>query len=112
MKSYKSILLLSAVLLLNVVTVFANPIKPTDQLREEIVDIIGFSFLDDYEENEYSAEVLFTVNSDQELIVLSVSSESDEAEDYLRDKLNYKTVDHTPTKYGEIYLLPVKMVKE
>jgi hypothetical protein len=81
-------------------------------LREEIVDIIGFSFLDDYEENEYSAEVLFTVNSEQELIVLSVNSESDEAEDYLRDKLNYKKVDHLPSKYGEIYLLPVKMVKE
>ncbi len=112
MKSFKFIVLFSAVFLLNVVTVFANPIKPTDQLRDEIVDIIGFSFLDNYEENEYSAEVLFTVNSDQELIVLSVSSASEEAEDYLRDKLNYQSVDHTPTKYGEIYLLPVKMVKE
>lgn len=111
MKFFKFIVLVSAVLLLNVVTVFANPIKPTDQLREEIVDIIGFSFLDDYEENEYSAEVLFTVNSEQELIVLSVNSASDEAEDYLRDKLNYKKVDHMPSKYGEIYLLPVKMVK-
>ena len=112
MKSFKFILLVSAVFLLNVVTAFANPIKPTDQLREEIVDIIGFSFLDDYEENEYAAEVLFTVNSEQELIVLSVNSESDEAEDYLRNKLNYKKVDHSPTKYGEIYLLPVKMIKE
>jgi len=112
MKSFKFILLVSAVFLLNVVTAFANPIKPTDQLRGEIVDIIGFSFLDDYEENEYSAEVLFTVNSEQELIVLSVNSESDEAEDYLRDKLNYKKVDHLPSKYGEIYLLTVKMVKE
>jgi len=112
MKSFKFLLLVSAVFLLNTVTVFANPIKPTDQLREEIVDIIGFSFLDDYEENEYSAEVLFTVNSEQELIVLSVNSESGEAEDYLRNKLNYKKVDHMPSKYGEIYLLPVKMIKE
>ncbi len=112
MKSFKFILLVSAVFLLNVATAFANPIKPTDQLREEIVDIIGFSFLDDYEESEYAAEVLFTVNSEQELIVLSVNSESDEAEDYLRNKLNYKKVDHSPSKYGEIYLLPVKMVKE
>lgn len=112
MKTFKFFLLVSAVFCLNVVTAFANPIKPTDQLREEIVDIIGFSFLDDYEENEYAAEVLFTVNSEQELIVLSVNSESDEAEDYLRNKLNYKKVDHSPTKYGEIYLLPVKMVKE
>ena len=37
---------------------------------------------------------------------------SEDAEDYLRDKLNYEKVDHTPTKYGEIYMLPVKMVKE
>ena len=111
MKSFKFILLVSAVFLLSVAS-FANPIKPTDQLREEIVDIIGFSFLDDYEENEYSAEVLFTVNSDQELIVLSVNSKSDDAEDYLRKKLNYKKVDHSPSEYGEIYFLPVKMVKE
>ncbi len=112
MKSFKFILLVSAVFLLNVSVAFSNPIKPTDELREEIVDIIGFSFLDEYEENEYSAEVLFTVNSEQELIVLSVSSASEDAEDYLRDKLNYEKVDHTPTKYGEIYMLPVKMVKE
>ena len=112
MKSFKFILLVSAVFLLNVTAAFSNPIKPTDELREEIVDIIGFSFLDEYEENEYSAEVLFTVNSEQELIVLSVSSASEDAEDYLRDKLNYEKVDHTPTKYGEIYMLPVKMVKE
>ncbi len=110
MKSIKFALLVSAVFLLNVAA-FANPIKPTDQLREEIVDIIGSNLLDDFEESEYTAEVLFTVNSDQELIVLSVNSESDIAEDYLRDKLNYKKVDHKPSKYGEIYMLPVKMVK-
>lgn len=112
MKSYKLILLVCAVFLLNVATAFSNPIKPTDELREEIVDIIGFSFLDDYEEDEYSAEVLFTVNSEQELIVLSVSSVSEDAEDYLRKKLNYKKVDHTPSEYGEIYLLPVNVIKE
>jgi hypothetical protein len=113
MKSIKFILLVSAVFVMNVATAFGSPVKPTDELRAEIVDIIGSSnFLDDFEENEYSAEVLFTVNSDQELIVLSINSESNYAEDYLRDKLNYQKVDHMPTKYGEIYMLPVKMIKE
>lgn len=112
MKTLKLTLLACAVFLLNVPNALANPIKPTDELRNEIVDIIGFSFFDDFEESEYSAEVVFTVNSENELIVLSVDSESDDAEEYLRDKMNYKKVDHTPTKYGEIYLLPVKMVKE
>lgn len=112
MKSFKLILLACTIFTLNITAAFSNPIKPTDELRDEIVDIIGFGFLDDFEESEYAAEVLFTVNSEQELIVLSVNSESEDAEDYLRNKLNYKKVDHQPTKYGEIYLLPVKMVKE
>ncbi len=110
MKSIKFALFVAAVFLINVAAI-ANPIRPTDQLREEIVDIIGTNLLDDFEESEYTAEVLFTVNSDQELIVLSVNSESGLAEDHLRDKLNYKKVDHKPSKYGEIYMLPVKMVK-
>ncbi len=112
MKTFKLILCASAVFLLSITTAFSNPIKPTDQLREEIVDLIGFGFLDDFEESEYAAEVLFTVNSDQELIVLSVNSESENAEEYLRNKLNYKKVGHKPGKYGEIYLLPVKIAQE
>ncbi len=112
MKSFKLILCASAIFLMSIATAHSNPIKPTDQLRDEIVNIIGFGFLDDFEQSEYAAEVLFTVNSEQELIVLSVTSESENAEEYLREKLNYKKVDHTPGKYGEIYLLPVKMVQE
>lgn len=111
MKTLKITLLACAVFLLNAPNALSNPIKPTDELRNEIVDIIGFSYFDNFEESEYSAEVLFTVNAEQEVIVLSVNSESEEAEEFLTDKMNYRKVDHTPTKYGEIYLLPVKMVK-
>ena len=113
MKSYRLIaLVLVALFTLNVSATTLNPIKPTDELRTELVDLIGFSYLDDYDENEFAAEVLFTVNSNRELIVLSVDSANDNAEEYLRDRLNYKKVDHMPTKYGEIYLLPVKMLIE
>ncbi len=112
MKTLKLTLLACAVFLLNVPNALANPVKPTDELRNDIVDIIGFSFFDNSDESEYSAEVVFTVNSEGEIIVLSVNSENEEAEEYLRDKMNYKKVDHTPSKYGEVYLLPVKMVKE
>ncbi len=111
MKSFKLIVLALAVFVLNITAAFSNPIRPTDQLRDEIVDMIGLSYLDDFEKSEITVEVLFTVNSEQELIVLSVDSENDDAETYLRKQLNYKKVDHSPSKPGEIYLLPVKMVK-
>ena len=90
-----------------------NPIKPTDDLRIEMVDLIGSSYMVDEMSNpEYSAEVLFTVNSSKKLIILSVESENAELESILKRRLNYKKVNHKPTKPGEIYLLPVKMIKE
>ena len=50
--------------------------------------------------------------SKRELIVLSVDSKNQLLESYLKRKLNYRKVDHQPSQPGEIYLLPVKMIKQ
>ncbi|MEN8187975.1 MAG: hypothetical protein ABFR05_12670 [Bacteroidota bacterium] len=92
--------------------VLTNPVKPTDKLRAEIVDIIGPNCPYEYDKDECTAEVLFTVNNDKEIIILSVTSPNIKAEPFLKSKLNYKKVSHTPAKTGEIYLLPLRMVKE
>ena len=89
-----------------------NPIKPTDELRVEIVDLIGSSFLYEMTADQYEADVLFTVNAQKELIVLSVETNNSYLETSLKRKLNYKKVNHKPSKHGEIYLLPVKMIKQ
>lgn len=112
MKSLKLFALALVLFTINVSAAVIEPIKPTDELRIEIVDLIGSSFMLEMTESEYSAEVLFTVNSKKELIILSVDSENEEMEYYLKRKLNYKKVDHRPSQPGEIYLLPVKMIKE
>lgn len=112
MKSLKLFVLALALFTINVSATTLNPIKPTDELRTEIVELIGSSYMDEMEENEYSADVLFTVNSKRELIVLSVESDNHLIETYLKRKLNYRKVDHRPSEPGEIYLLPVKMIKE
>jgi len=112
MKSLKLFALALVLFTINVSAAVIEPIKPTDELRIEIVDLIGSSFMLEMSESEYSAEVLFTVNSKKELIILSVESENEEMEYYLKRKLNYKKVDHRPSQPGEIYLLPVKMIKE
>ena len=111
MKSLKIFVLALGLFTLNVAATYANPIKPTDELRTQIVELIGDGFWSDMDANEDSAEVLFTVNSKRQIIVLSVDSENEDAEGYLKEKLNYRKVDHKPTKHGEIYLLPVKMIK-
>ena len=112
MKSLKLFVLALALFTINVSAAVIEPIKPTDELRIEIVDLIGSSYMDNMIESEYSAEVIFTVNSKKELIILSVDSKNKEMESYLKRKLNYKKVDHKPSQPGEIYLLPVKMIKE
>jgi hypothetical protein len=113
MKNLKLFVFAIAFFTLNVVSAAnLNPINPTDELRVEITDMIGSSYMDAMSENEYSAEVVFTVNSKSELIILSVNSDNNHLKTYLKNKLNYKKVDHKPSKPGEIFLLPVKMIKQ
>lgn len=89
-----------------------NPVKPSDELRVEIVDLIGSNINTEMELDQYQADVLFTVNNNRELIVLSVDSDNRHLENYLKRRLNYKKVNYRPSNHGEIYLLPVKMVKD
>ena len=112
MKNLKLFVFAIAFFTLNVVSAAnLNPINPTDELRVEITDLIGSSYMDEMSDKECSADVVFTVNSKSELIVLSVNSDNSQLESFLKNKLNYRKVDHQPSKPGEIFLLPVKMIK-
>ena len=112
MKSLKLFILALGLFTINVSAANLNPIKPTDELRIQIVEMIGTMYMDELEEAEYGADVLFTVNNKKEIIVLSVDSENSSLESSLKRKLNFKKVNYRSSKPGEIYLLPVKMVKE
>ena len=112
MKSLKLFILALGLFTINVSAANLNPIKPTDELRIEIVELIGSNYMNEMKANELGAAVLFTVNNNKEIIILSVDSDDDLLESYLKRKLNYKKVNHRPSKHGEIYLLPVKMVKQ
>jgi len=113
MKSLKLLLVLAlGVFTINVSAANMNPIKPTDELRIEIVNLIGSNYMDEMKTDELGAEVLFTVNNNKEIIILSVDSDDVLLESYLKRKLNYRKVNHKPSKHGEIYLLPVKMVNQ
>ena len=86
------------------------PILPNESLRSEVVELIGATYFGDYEDVDFSVEVMFTVNSNRELIVLSVDAKDQDVRSYFKRKLNYKKVDYVPGKPGEIFLLPVKVL--
>jgi len=112
MKNLKLLVLALGLFTINISAANMDPIKPTDELRIEIVELIGSNYMNEMENDELGAEVLFTVNNNKEIIILSVDSDDDLLESYLKRKLNYKKVNHRPSKNGEIYLLPVRMVKQ
>lgn len=86
------------------------PVLPNESLRSEVIELIGPMYFGDYEDKDLSVEVLFTVNSKRELIVLDVNATDKEVISYFKRKLNYKKVNHLPSKPGEIFLLPVKVL--
>jgi len=88
-----------------------DPVRPSNQLRAELVDLIGPNCPFELDKDECTAEVLFTVNSAGEVIIISILSDNPQAEKHVKNKINYKKVSHRPTKPGEIYLLPVRVVR-
>lgn len=110
MKNFKSIIAIFAITLASVFSSHANEIKPplknTENLRSEIISILGnkapFSI-----DQTIKAEVVFTVTDANELVVISVNSDSIEFNSYVKNKLNYKKIQIKGLKTRSFYTLPV-----
>lgn len=111
MKNFKILLIAFALFTLNATAKTFSPVKPSAQLRADIVDIIGTNCPYESDKDECTAEVIFTVNNEREIVIISVTSENPGAEEFIKSKLNYKKVNHKPGHAGELFLLPLRMVK-
>jgi hypothetical protein len=58
---------------------------------------------------ELTAEVRFIVNEEGELVVLSVETDHDIVEGYVKNRLNYKKVQSEEIVPGRVYELPVRI---
>jgi len=102
---------IALVLAANISFANENPVKPSAELRSELVELIGDTTTFELEADESVVEVIFTVNSTGEVIVISVLSENSDAVRHVKRKINYKKVSHRTSKPGEMYLMPVRFVK-
>lgn len=106
--------LLVAALLLSTGSMFANDskkgVEPTkDQnLSEQIGKFLNTNNLT---ENElgHSAQVLFMLNSDKEIVVLSVDTDEERLEGFIKNRLNYKEVDIASYEEGKKYTVSVRI---
>jgi len=111
MKKLSLFIVAFALFTIQATAAITGPVKPNTALRAELVELIGSECTFELDKNVCTAEVLFTVNSNGEVIVLSVNSSNPRAEAYIKSKINYKKVSHKIKKEGELYLLPLRIVK-
>jgi len=88
-----------------------KPVKPSENLRTDIVQLLGTESPFTFNENHHSVDVIFTVTSKNEIIVLSADTSNQEMVNFIKNKLNYRKVNLKEHKVGELFLLPITFKK-
>jgi len=110
MKKIQSIIAILAISLSTIFSINATEKnKPeTKKLRTEIVSYLGDNISIELKKTS-TAEVSFMINNDNEIVIISVDSDINELNSYIKAKLNYKKVNVKGTKKGEIYKMPLRI---
>ncbi len=77
-------------------------------LRTEIFKLVSIF----ESEKTVSADVSFMINKKGEIIVLSVDSENEKLEKFVKATLNYKSVKKVVSKRMKVFKLPLKIVRD
>ena len=118
MKNLKTIIAVVAISISSVFSVAANTNTNTEPdskdsktiLRTEIVSLLG-NHSYDLSDKTLEAQVSVMLNNKNELVVVSVNSDSETVTSYVKLKLNYKKVTVKGIEKGIVYRIPLKMVQ-
>ncbi len=114
MKNLKTIIAVVAISISSVVSVTANT-EPTSKdsktiLRTEIISLLG-NHSYDLSDKTLEAQVSVMLNNKNELVVVSVNSNSETVTNYVKSKLNYKKLTVKGITKGTVYRIPLKMIQ-
>jgi hypothetical protein len=104
-------LILVAATLLASGNLFANDIdktNPQKSLATQIGELLKENTLL-VENYDLTAKILFTVNSEAEIVVISVDTKDSDLESFVKSKLNYKKVELEEVTEGKMYMLPIRV---
>ena len=101
-------LVVVASLLLTTGSIFANDKNPENS-GQELSNQIQKMLIDNRFDvaNDLTANVRFTINSDGEIVVLSVTTADKVLEGFVKGRLNYKKVKNATE--GKVYTVPVRI---
>ncbi len=104
-------LVVVAAMLLSTGNVLANNtegVKPAKSLSSQIATMLSDNNFTEVK-SDLTAQVRFTLNSEGEIVVLSVDTDSDTIERFVKNRLNYKKVELNQVEEGKIYTIPVRI---
>lgn len=81
---------------------------PETKIAVEIGDLLKDNNIVLEDNQELAAYVRFTVNDQNELVVLSVRTDDQKVESFLKAKLNYKDVSTSGLQKGGTYEVPIR----
>lgn len=89
-------------------SVFKTNVDPEKKLTLQIGELLTEnSFI--HEGNDLLAQVRFTLNKEREIVVLSVATEDEQLEAFVKSRLNYQKVSLTGYEEGEIFAVQVRI---
>lgn len=105
-----NVLIAAAALLFSgsVLAATPSPVNPKEKLTEEIHELLHKNYILVEENQELHAWVRITVNSENEIVVLSVNTESEEIETLVKNRLNYHKLENNALEEGKTYRIPVR----
>ena len=108
----KKLAVLLVVLVLGTSQLFANnnvELNPEQKLRNKVAVLLEKPEIK-VENQELNANIEFTVNSNNEIVVLTVDAEEEAVADYVKSRLNYQKIDATVSKKGNrIFKIALKI---
>ena len=108
----KNLKILTAVVALAFLSLsFSNTAETKDELHQQIVELIGDSSKSLANMN-LKAEITITINEKSEIVVISVNSDNNILDGFIKSKLNYKKVKVKVLKPGELYRVPLTIKSE
>jgi len=112
----KNLKLIALALAISVSSVsFAMPTNedPKSELRDQIVEMLGKT-TDRLANTNVEAEIVFTVNSRSEIVIISVNAKKSSAkiEGFVKNRLNNKKINSNSIVKEKIYHLPLTIVNK
>ena len=87
--------------------------SPNKELRDYVISLVDKPVFDLFDHNKQEVALIqFTINSKNEIVVLTVDTGNEELEDYIKMCLNYKETTIPGLAINEPYILKVNFVNK